>query len=293
SGDGTWRWARQSGTAMRHADGRAHRMVGATGDVTEVKHHEREAIAAAAAHRAALSRGGSRTRNEERYALALQAINENVYDWDREAGTVHLSPSLRAMQDLPADATLEEWADRIHPDDRPYHRSMLIALFKGDIPRLDCEFRYCMPDGTVRWARQHGIVVRGPDGRARRMIGATGDITEIRQRAAELERAKAEAASAHRDIARTREVMAVMLDNMTHGVAMFDERMKLAAHNRQFEQMLDLPASFLATEPTYASLIRFLTQRGEYGVVDVEKHLARIVENVGKHYDLQRTRPDP
>src|SRR5262249_31667407 len=82
------------------------------------------------------------------------------------------------------------------------------------------------------------------------------------------------------------------LDNMTHGVAMFDERMKLAAHNRQFEQMLDLPASFLATEPTYASLIRFLTQRGEYGVVDVEKHLARIVENVGKHYDLERTRPD-
>src|SRR5262249_26689057 len=219
SGDGTWRWARQSGTAMRHADGRAYRMVGATGDVTEVKHHEREAIAAAAAHRAALSRGSSRTRNEERYALALQAINENVYDWDMEAATVYLSPSLLAMQDLPAGASVQEWAGRIHPDDRPFHRSMLIALFKGDLPRLDIEFRYCMPDGTVRWARQHGIVLRSADGRAKRMIGATGDITELRQRSHELERAKAEAAAAHRDIARTREGMAGVLDNLDQGGA--------------------------------------------------------------------------
>ena len=183
SSDGTWRWARQAGVAQRHPDGRAYRLVGATGDVTEIKNHEREAVAAAAAHRAALAlEDGS--GNEERYALALQAVDENMYDWDVEAGTLYLSPSLRAMQELPAGATLQDWAARIHPEDRPYHRSMLLALFKGDIPRLDCEFRYCMPDGTVRWARQHGIVLRGPDGRARRMVGATGDITEMRQRAA-------------------------------------------------------------------------------------------------------------
>ena len=43
--------------------------------------------------------------------------------------------------------------------------------------------------------------------------------------------AKAEAAAAWRDNERTREVMAVMLDNMTLGVAMFDRDTKLAARN--------------------------------------------------------------
>jgi PAS domain S-box-containing protein len=290
--DGTWRWGRQHGVAMRHPDGRAYRVVGATGDVTEIKNHEREAVAAAAAHRAALSLGDVRTHDEERYALALQAINENIYDWDLDAGTVYLSPSLLAMLALPPGATLEQWAGRIHPDERPVHRSLLISLFKGDIPRLDCEFRYCMPDGTVRWARQHGIVLRGPDGRARRMIGATGDITETRQRAQELERAKAEALAANRAIAQTREVMAVMLDNMSHGVAMFDRDLKLAARNRQFEETLDLPETFLASDPTYADLIRFLARRGEFGAVDIDEHLARITEHVEEQYAIERTRPD-
>ena len=292
SGDNTWRWARQQGIAMRRPDGRAYRLVGATGDVTEIKNHERAAVAAAAAHRAALASGEDRTRNEERFALALQAINENVYDWDIDAHTVYVSPSLIAMQDLPANATVEQWAERIHPEDRPYHRSMLIALFKGDIPRLDCEFRYCMPDGTVRWARQHGIVLRGADGRARRMIGATGDITEERQRAQQLEHAKAEAAAAHRDSARTREVMAVMLDNMSHGVAMFDRDLKLAARNRQFEEMFELPDGFFASAPNYSDLIRYMARRGEFGAIDIEKHIARVHENVDSKYDIERTRPD-
>jgi PAS domain S-box-containing protein len=292
SSDGTWRWARQAGVAQRHPDGRAYRLVGATGDVTEIKNHEREAIAAAAAHRAALALGQGGGRNEERYALALQSIDENMYDWDIEAGALHLSPGLLAMLDLPPDATLQDWAGRIHPEDRPYHRSMLLALFKGDIPRLDCEFRYCMPDGTVRWARQHGIVLRGPDGRARRMVGASGDITETRQRAQELDRAKAEAAAAYRDIARTREVMKVMLDNMTHGVAMFDRDTKLAARNRQFEQMLDLPAYLFAGEPTYADLIRYLARRGEYGEVNVDGFVARVTANIDRHYATERIRPD-
>jgi PAS domain S-box-containing protein len=292
SGDGTWRWARQSGIAQRRPDGRAVRLVGATGDVTEIKNHEREAVAAAAAHRAALSLGRGRSDGEERYALALQAVDENVYDWDLTTGAVYLSPPLLAMLALPPDATLQDWAGRIHPDDRPYHRSMLLALFKGDVPRLDCEFRYCMPDGTVRWARQHGIVMRGPDGRARRMIGATGDITEMRERAQELERAKAEAAAAWRDSERTREVMRVMLDNMSHGVAMFDRGTKLAARNRRFEEMLDLPEAFFAGEPTYSDLIHYLAQRGEYGDVDVDHFVDAVIRRSSQHYGTERTRPD-
>src|SRR5262249_38696646 len=84
----------------------------------------------------------------------------------------------------------------------------------------------------------------------------------------------------------------VMLDNMTHGVAMFDRNTKLAARNRQFEQMLDLPGYFFEGEPTYTDLIRYLARRGEYGDVNVEGFVARVTANIDLHYATERIRPD-
>ena len=81
-----------------------------------------------------------------------------------------------------------------------------------------------------------------------------------------------------------------MLDNMTHGVALFDRDTKLAARNRQFEQMLDLPSYFFAGETTYADLIRYLARRGEYGDVNVEAFVARVTANIDRHYATRFTR---
>ena len=129
----------------------------------------------------------------ERYALALEAINEAVYDYDATNGTIYYAPQLGAMLGLENERlrTVEDWTSRIDPDDLPSYRQAWRALFRGEQARLDCQYRYRAGDGRWRWAHQHGIALRDGAGRVRRVVGAVGDITELRD-AQELQAATAE-----------------------------------------------------------------------------------------------------
>jgi signal transduction histidine kinase/CheY-like chemotaxis protein len=87
-------------------------------------------------------------------------------------------------------------------------------------------------------------------------------------------------------------VLRVTIDNMAHGVLMFDREQKLAAWNRQIIKLLDLPATFLAGKPHFADFIRFLAERGEYGAGDVEATVQRLTAEAGQHRTFERSRPD-
>jgi len=80
---------------------------------------------------------------------------------------------------------------------------------------------------------------------------------------------------------------------MAHGVAMFDGELQLAAWNRNFQEILDLPKTFFGKPRTYAEFIRFLAQRGEFGAgTDPDAELRRYMENALRHYAFERARPD-
>src|SRR5215210_9228922 len=140
--------------------------------------------------RAAMRGATARTRadDEERYALALESINHGVYDWDIVQNTVYYSPLLRAIFGMAEGQVLtpEESGARIHPDDLGQYRKAITDHLKGITPHLLVEYRYRANDESWRWARQSGIAQRGPDGHAVRMVGATSDITQDKQREQDL-----------------------------------------------------------------------------------------------------------
>jgi PAS domain S-box-containing protein len=131
-------------------------------------------------------------QSEERFALAVAGANEGIFDWDLVTDRMYMSQRAQELFGLPPG---ELWRPRpewrslvtVHPDDARALRRVLSAHIAGEAP-YDAEFRVCMPDGSVRWFRQRGIALRDAAGKAYRMVGSIGDVTEKHQAEEDLSR---------------------------------------------------------------------------------------------------------
>ncbi len=85
----------------------------------------------------------------------------------------------------------------------------------------------------------------------------------------------------------------VTFDNMGDGVAMFDDELRLAAWNRNFQQIAR-PARRNCWPSVRALPITSAISptHGEYGAVDVEAEVRRLSEIAGTQWSAERTRPD-
>ena len=94
------------------------------------------------------------------------------------------------------------------------------------------------------------------------------------------------------EIRQRQQELRVTLDNMADGVAMFDADLRLAAWNRNFQELLDLPDAFLAEPHRFDDYIGFLVGRGEFGETTAEAELRRLRARFHEHYSFERVRPD-
>jgi PAS domain S-box-containing protein len=248
--DGNFRWVEDHGLPIRNGAGRATRLVGCVSDITKRRSTE-EAL----------------RNSEQRYATAMEAINEAVYEWDIATGEMYYSPRLYDLIALTPQelSTRQQWLDRIHPDDMPHYRAALAAHLKGETERLEVEYRYRHADGSWHWARQHGVASRDRTGRAYRLSGSTGDITTEKRLGEELDRARRQLEDA--------------LESIAEGFVLFDPQDRIVMCNSHYRALFTDVAHMVRPGNTFESFMRAAVERGIFPAAakDPEGFMAAVL----------------
>ncbi|HXF80877.1 MAG TPA: EAL domain-containing protein [Usitatibacter sp.] len=118
--------------------------------------------------------------SEAQLRLAMDAAQLGMWYWECDTDRFTYSEGLNVLFGRPAESPATDYRqlqERLHPEDRElFEATMRHALKKGEDFTVD--YRVVWPDGTVHWIANRGQVHRGPDGRARRVVGVAMNITE-------------------------------------------------------------------------------------------------------------------
>lgn len=156
--------------------------------------------ARAVAQREASSVGEELRSQRERFALAMEATSDGIWERDLASNRFYVSPRFEALLGYPPGTFPTDSFDPyglVHPEDLPRLRAALGGHLKG-APPFSVDIRICHADGHFFWVRTRGQVLRNEYGRALRILGSVADITLERN---EQERAKKneEMLRSHRD----------------------------------------------------------------------------------------------
>lgn len=77
-----------------------------------------------------------------------------------------------------------------------------------------------------------------------------------------------------------RDLLQSALDQVRHGLAVFDKDMRLICWNRQFRQLLELPEEFGRVGAPIDRILRFMAERGDMGPGKAEDLVQRRIQNL-------------
>ncbi|MEC5398579.1 PAS domain-containing protein [Uliginosibacterium sp. H1] len=176
--DGSIRWINERAAFIANGDASPHRVSGISTDVTQRKLAE-EAL----------------QESQERFALAVSASSDGIWDWDIQRGTVFMSEQAQVIFGIPVGETTrprEAWRQvyRMHPEDFEAYQDLQARYLAGKVPDFGGDWRLMNDDGTTRWVRLRGRCLRDASGAATRMIGSISDINVQKRTESALQQAR-------------------------------------------------------------------------------------------------------
>ncbi len=122
--------------------------------------------------------------SEERYARAMRATTDGLWEWNILTGETYLSPRWKQMLGFEEADQLgkdqESFMSRLHPEDWPRVQAARKAHFEKRVP-YQVELRLCNKNGEYRWFLTRGEADWNEQGEAVRMTGTISDIADRKQ----------------------------------------------------------------------------------------------------------------
>jgi PAS domain S-box-containing protein len=106
--------------------------------------------------------------SRNRLELAATSAQLGIWDWDITTNKMLWDDQMfriYGIAEKPATYGLEIWQQRLHPDDAAFAFEECQAAIRGE-KNYDSEFRVNHPDGSVKFIKANGIIVRDENGTA-------------------------------------------------------------------------------------------------------------------------------
>jgi signal transduction histidine kinase len=115
--------------------------------------------------------------------MAIEGAHSAVFDLDIPTGRIEMnSPWVGPGGIYPPRATVDEWEENLHPDDRQQAVAGLEACLRGATPAWSADYRARGMTGEWEWRMVLGrVTTRDPSGRPLRMSGVVLDMSEMRR----------------------------------------------------------------------------------------------------------------
>lgn len=163
--------------------------------------------------------------HEERLRLALDAARMGVWDWNLQTEELSWSAwhyALFGLDAALATGTYDDFAERVHPEDREELRQTVQHARDTD-GEYRHEYRVVWPDGSLHWVAGHGRFLYDGNGNAIRMTGVLMDATERRWLQTQMEAQMAQAQQANRELEANRRQLEEINAQLAHANARLEE----------------------------------------------------------------------
>jgi PAS domain S-box-containing protein len=169
--DGRVVWVRDEAVHVPATERRPAHWIGLIVDITREKEAETRAAEV-----------------EQRYRTLIEQLPIVTYidAPDESLANLFVSPQINDLLGRPSGATGQEWAERVHPEDRDRaHRETVEGVRSGEPFTL--EYRMIRDDGREIWVRDSATTVRNDGGEPEYVLGFFFDITQRKKAELQLE----------------------------------------------------------------------------------------------------------